>query len=59
MGSTIPCMVLKKIPVNALSFFTLVRDTLDPRHESIKLGKILEDVDGETKRKDVAVPSYF
>lgn len=38
----------EKIPVNAFSFFTLVRDTLDSRHESIKLGKILEDADGES-----------
>jgi hypothetical protein len=32
-------MILKKIPRDALSLGTLVRDTLDPRHESIKLGK--------------------
>ena len=32
----------EKIPRDAFSLWTLVRDTLDPRHESIKLGKKLE-----------------
>lgn len=33
------------------------RDTLDPRHESIKLGKKLEGTYSESQRKDETVPS--
>lgn len=49
-------MVLKKIPTDAYSLWTLLRDTLDPRHESVKLGKILEDAYSENKKKDEIVP---
>lgn len=42
----------ERIPIDAVSLWTLVRDTLDPRHESIRLVKILEDAGKESKRKD-------
>jgi hypothetical protein len=47
----------EKNPIDAFSLWTLLRDTLDPRHESIKLVKILEDSDSDSKKKDEIVPS--
>ena len=44
-------MALKKISIDAFSLGTLVRNTLDPRHESVKLSNILEDAESERRRK--------
>lgn len=51
-------MILKnKISIDTFSLWTLVRDAFNPRHESIKFGKKLEDKDSESKKKDRVVLS--
>jgi hypothetical protein len=49
-------MVLEK-KIDVFSLWTFVRDSLDPTHESIKLGKILEGTDNGSKKKDKALSS--